>query len=84
MTTPYKQALEIFSSGGFTLCKEQYDSYKRIIRRALMLADAVYGEELSKCHPIRDRANGIYSSESHRVDGWNNCLEHLKKIGAGE
>lgn len=83
MITPYKQALDRMSQAqswrdGLTIQEQE------TIRRALMIADAVYGEELSKCRPIRDRVNGVYSSESYRVDGWNNCLEHLKKIGSGE
>jgi len=35
-------------------------------------------ETLKRVHPIRDRANGVYSSASHEVDGYNRAIHDLK------
>ena len=35
-------------------------------------------ETLKRVHPIRDRANGFYSSASHEVDGYNSAIHDLK------
>ena len=35
-------------------------------------------ETLKRVHPIRDRANGFYSSASHVVDGYNSAINDIK------
>ena len=35
-------------------------------------------ETLKRVHPIRDRANGVYSSASHEVDGYNSAINDIK------
>jgi hypothetical protein len=35
-------------------------------------------ETLKRVHPIRDRANGVYSSASYEVDGYNRAIDDIK------
>ena len=35
-------------------------------------------ETLKRVHPIRDRANGVYSSASYEVDGYNRAIDEIK------
>lgn len=35
-------------------------------------------ETLKRVHPIRDRANGVYSSASYEVDGYNKAIDDIK------
>ena len=51
------------------------------LRRALKMADAIDSGELIKyVGPTCDYEPLQYGE----VTGWNDCLEHLKKIGGGE
>ncbi len=83
MTTPYKQALEQMGKGADP---EQtlywFACYKRTILRALMIADAV--ESGKEVLDPRGKNVGRYDMDYAHDVGWNNCLENLKKIGAGE
>ena len=79
MTTPYKQALEQTGKGADP---EQtlywFACYKRTIRRALLIADAVESGVLVK----NTREYG-YGEGENWGEGYNDCLDDLKKIGAG-
>ena len=88
MTTPYKQALTIFSQGGFTLRREEHEAYKKTIRRALLIADAVESGVL-----VKNTHEYGYGEGENWGEGYNDCLDDLrrlgeegslKKIGAGE
>ena len=35
-------------------------------------------DALRRIHPIRDIANGIYSSRSYEVDGYNRAIDDIK------
>lgn len=35
-------------------------------------------DALRRVHPIRDIANGIYSSRSYEVDGYNRAIDDIK------
>lgn len=35
-------------------------------------------DELKRIYPIRDRANGVYSSGSYEVDGYNRAIADIK------
>lgn len=41
-------------------------------------AETVDLETLKRVHPIRDRANGVYSSASYEVDGYNRAIDEIK------
>lgn len=74
MTTPYKQALEYFEviwrqASGVDV------ELNKAIRRALLIADAVesgYGRD-TESKPSCPKVLG-------KIEGWNDCLEHLKNI----
>lgn len=63
------------------------DWYTKIYKSAMLSAappaqpEKLDVEALKRVHPIRDRANGIYSSGSYYVDGWNEAIDHLAAIG---
>lgn len=79
--TEYKKALDAL----FYADSEEADikylcTHYETIRRALLMADAVEGGEMRKEPPDHK----ILASEGLRMDGWNDCLEHLRKIGSGK
>lgn len=49
-----------------------------LLERALPKMQKVDLDGLKRAHPIRDRANGVYSSGSYEVDGYNRAIEDIK------
>jgi len=49
-----------------------------LLERAQRKYKRVDLETLKRVHPIRDRANGVYSSASHEVDGYNRAIDEIK------
>ncbi len=54
------------------------ETIRAALQSAQVKAETVDLETLKRVHPIRDRANGVYSSASYEVDGYNRAIDEIK------
>lgn len=57
---------------------KHYETIRAALQSAQVKAETVDLETLKRVHPIRDRANGVYSSASYEVDGYNRAIDEIK------